>query len=72
MRRGLGSSEPLLVDLQVVILRSSERAVLVEPLTTGREAAWVPLSMVELSPNEDGRSHQMTIPEWLANDKALL
>lgn len=72
MKRGTGSAGPLLVDMQVVILRTSDRAVLVEPLTTARAAAWVPLSLVELSPNEDGKSHQMTIPEWLANDKALL
>ena len=61
-----------LCEINVKVLRTSARAVLVQPVHSGREPAWVPLSLVELSANEDGSSHQLVIPEWLANTKGLL
>lgn len=61
-----------LVGISVHVRHRTERAVLVEPVHSTREPAWVPLSLVELAPNEDGETYWLDIPEWLAVEKRLL
>lgn len=61
-----------LIGMSVHLRHQTERAVLVEPVNSTREPAWVPLSQVELTPNGDGQTYWLDIPEWLAVDKGLL
>lgn len=58
-----------LIDLTVVVKHTTDRAVLVDD---GTRRAWLPLSQVEVAPNDDGRTHTVTCPEWLATDKGLV
>lgn len=53
-----------LVDRNVRLVRTSNRAVLVSPVNGKGAAAWFPLSQVEIAPNVDG-PHALTGPEWL-------
>lgn len=61
-----------LIGMSVHVRHRTERAALVDPVNSTREAAWVPLSQVELTANEDGETYWLDIPEWLAVDKGLL
>ena len=60
-----------LVDLSVEVLRHSDRAALV---STGdpNKAEWVPLSQCELVSDGNGRTHTLTCPQWLAEEKGLV
>ena len=60
-----------LCDLEVRVLRKSEKALLVQDEATGREA-WVPLSQCEFQPGEEEDVGTLTLPEWLAEAKELL
>jgi hypothetical protein len=61
------------IDMTVRVKATTERAALVEPAYSTREAAWVPLSQVELAAVEGGEGlYTLTIPEWLAVDKGLV
>ena len=60
-----------LCEINVKVRRSSERAALVATAFRDCEPVWVPLSLVDLSPNGDG-THMLVIPEWLAIDKGLV
>ena len=67
-----------LIDITVRVKRITDRAMLVEPAYTPREAAWVPLSQVEIAACDardadgTGKLHTLTIPEWLAVEKGLV
>jgi hypothetical protein len=69
-----------LIGMSVHVRLLTDRAVLVDPVNSTREAAWVPLSLVELAPNGDpgsgsgagGQTYWLEIPEWLAVEKGLL
>jgi hypothetical protein len=58
-----------LIDVIVIVKHTTERAVLV---TDGTRQAWLPLSQVEVAANEDGRTHTLTLPEWLAHERGLI
>lgn len=60
-----------LCDVNVVILRSSEKAVLCEPAYRMGEACWFPLSQVEISDNGNG-TYQLTGPDWLMREKGFV
>jgi hypothetical protein len=60
-----------LIDLTVIVRHTTERGVLVYCPNADRQE-WVPLSQVELAADENGKTHTLTIPEWLAIDKELV
>jgi hypothetical protein len=59
-----------LVDILVTVQHQTDKAVLVDH--GGEEAVWLPLSQIEIEPDTDGKSHIVTLPEWLAADKELI
>lgn len=61
-----------IVDINVKLHRSSEKAVLVEPAFRKAQAAWVPRTLVEIAPNSDGVTYALSLPEWLAREKRFL
>lgn len=60
-----------IIDLDGAIEARTERAVLFH---TGNkeEAAWLPLSQVEVSETGVGGIFTVTLPEWLAQEKGLI
>lgn len=61
---------PEIIDLSVIIVHATARAVLVKE-TEDSEGAWLPLSQVEID-GEPGRVGTVTLPEWLAREKGLI
>lgn len=61
---------PSLLDLSVIIVHRTERAVLVKDAEHA-EPKWLPLSQVEVE-GEPGGIGQVTLPEWLAIEKGLV
>lgn len=62
-----------LCDINVKLLRQTERAVMVATAFRDCEPVWLPLSQVELSANEDSSgTYALTLPEWLAISKGLV
>lgn len=61
------SPRSTLIDLEVVLVRETEKAWLVRGLDSGREA-WIPKSQAELDLEED----VLTLPEALAIEKELV
>jgi len=53
------------------VMSRTEKAVLVH---TGNkeEAAWLPLSQIEIEPSGVAGIETITLPEWLALDKGLI
>lgn len=60
-----------IIDLDGAIEARTERAVLFH---TGNkeEAAWLPLSQVEVAETGVGGIFTVTLPEWLAQEKGLI
>lgn len=61
-----------IVDVEVQLLRETEKAVQVSPVGTSAEAVWLPRSQIEIAPAERGTLHIVTLPDWLANEKGLI
>jgi hypothetical protein len=59
-----------IIDITVTIRGSSDRAVLVD--YGEKETVWLPLSQIELAPNADGRTHTVTLPQWLAEEREMV
>lgn len=59
-----------LVDLSVIVRHTTDRAVLIDH--GGKEPCWLPLSQVEIAPNADGKTHTLTVPQWLAEEKEMV
>lgn len=59
-----------LVDVCAIVRHRTERAVLIDH--GGKTPAWVPLAHAEVSANADGRTHTVTIPQWLAEEKGIV
>lgn len=59
-----------LVDISVIVMRRTEKAVLVDH--GGKKAEWVPLSQCEVEPDGNGRTHTLTCQEWLAVEKGMV
>jgi len=59
-----------LVDITVIIIHQTDKAVLVD--FGGKEHVWLPHSQVEVARSPNGKSHIVTLPEWLANEKGML
>ena len=60
-----------LVDLCAIVRHKTERAVLIVHALE-KAPVWIPLAHAELIPNEDGRTHTVTIPQWLAEEKGIV
>lgn len=58
-----------LVDLEVDLIRETDKAVLVRSHNTGTEA-WVPRSQCEIEPQ--GNHHTLTLSERTAIEKELV
>jgi hypothetical protein len=59
-----------LTDVIVVLKYRTVKAVLVDHGDT--VDVWLPLSQIEIEPNADGRTHTVTLPQWLAEDKGIV
>lgn len=59
-----------LIDLSVIIVHQTDRAVLVKDAEDAG-AIWLPLSLVEVD-GEPGELGEVTMPEWLAQEKGLI
>lgn len=60
-----------LVDIEMMIHKVSERAVLASTDGAIRKAVWLPLSQVEVC-LKDNSIAEVTMPEWLAIEKGLV
>ena len=59
-----------LADICVIIRHQTDHAVLVDH---GADSPiWLPLSQIELTPNADGKTHTVTLPQWLAEEKEMV
>ena len=67
-----GAYKSDLCDLNVYVLRTTDRAALVKPAFRAGPETWVPLSQVELSKNENATTHLLTAPHWLFAEKGWL
>ena len=59
-----------IIDLTGIVRHQTDRAVLID--TGGKATAWLPLALVDIAPNGDGRTVTVTLPEWLALEKGLI
>lgn len=63
------SANAALVDLTGIIKINREKAVLFHD---GTREAWLPKSLIEITPAERGSMVDIVLPEWLALDKGLI
>jgi len=59
-----------LVDIACVIKHRTEKAVLVDH--GGKEPCWLPLSAIEIEPNQDGKTVTISLEQKLAEDKGMV
>lgn len=66
-----GSYRSALVDIAAIVIERREKAIWIN---AGDTKAWLPLSQVELDPEgaDAGDSVEVTMPEWLAQEKGLI
>ena len=57
-------------DITVRKMAETERAVLVTD-GTPEEAVWLPKSQIEIMPSDKPGLYDVTLPEWLAEEKGL-
>lgn len=71
--RANGEARSTLCEINVKVIRTTERGALVATAFRDCTAVWVPLSQVELVSNEDAaNTYTLTLPEWLAMEKGLV
>ena len=60
-----------LVDIAGIVIEIREKALW---LNAGTTKAWLPLSQIEIDPEDAGAGHSVTVamPEWLAKEKGLI
>jgi hypothetical protein len=58
------------VDVTVIVKYETEKAWLVDHGESKPE--WVPKSQAEISPNADGKTHTLTVEQWLAEEKGFV
>lgn len=61
-----------LVDLEVMLMRETEKAILVSLDGNANKAVWLPRSQCETEPTVKARIHKLTLPERLAIEKGLV
>jgi hypothetical protein len=59
-----------LIDVTVILRHQTDRAVLVDH--GDRAPVWLPLAEIEIAPNTDGKTHTVTLPQWLAEEKRMV
>lgn len=59
-----------LVDISVVLVHQTERAVLVDH--GGDANVWLPRSAIEIEKDANGKTWTVTLPERLAQEKGLI
>lgn len=59
-----------IVDLTVKLIRETDSAYLVTDDDRNRE--WIPKSQVEFFEEKKDGVYDLSIPEWLANEKGLI
>lgn len=59
-----------LIEITVTIRGRTERAVLVD--YGEKETVWLPLSQIDLAPNEDGRTYTASVPQWLVEEREMV
>ena len=69
--------EPAPIDVEVALFHETEKAYLVGTSDDREKAVWVPKSQCELGDERKGRSgrydiYELTLPQWLAEDKGLV
>lgn len=60
------------IDIVMKIHVTTARAILASDDGEKKNAVWLPLSQVEVSPHENGDFDVVTLPEWLAKEKELI
>lgn len=58
------------VDIVVIIKHETDNAWLLDHGET--EPVWIPKSQAGLDLNSDGKSHTLTVPQWLAEEKGMV
>jgi len=61
-----------LVDIEMLIHRTTERAILASDDGVSANAVWLPLSLIETSRPDRGEAVTVTLPAWLATEKGLV
>ena len=61
-----------LVEITVLMVTETEKAVLVSDTGEPKDAKWVPRSQIEIEPTDRERAYVLTMPEWLAIDKGFV
>ncbi len=59
-----------LVDISVVLVHQTEKAVLVDHGGDGN--VWLPRSAIEIEKDSNGKTWTVTLPERLAQEKGLI
>jgi len=59
-----------LVDISVVLVHQTEKAVLVDH--GGDANVWLPRSAIEIEKDANGKTWTVTLPERLAQEKGLI
>lgn len=59
-----------IIDISVIIVHRTDKAVLVKD-AEDTEPVWLPLSQVEVE-GDPGQVGEITLPDWLAQDKGLI
>lgn len=60
-----------LIDVMVQKHAETPKAILVSDDGDEKKAVWIPLSQCEIEPKGKG-TFELTLPEWLAQDKGLI
>lgn len=60
----------LIIDVAVILRHQTALAVLVDH--GGKEPCWLPLSQIEVARNTDGKTHTVSLPQWLAEEKGMV
>lgn len=63
-------SKSNLIDVAVQLHHETEKAWLVSDNGERESAIWIPKSQAEIEPK--GKAYILTLPEWLAIEKALV
>lgn len=59
-----------IIDVTVIVKHETPAAVRVEH--GGKAPCWLPRSQIEIEPNADGKTHTVTLPQWLAEEKGMV
>ena len=62
---------PEIIDIQVILKHETPQAVLVE-YDEDKPAVWLPKSQIEIERDEGEKTHTVTLPQWLAEEKGMV